>query len=153
MSTTRKRRLLKLADLLEANAKNKKGAKFDMRIWGRMDDENAEPEMSCGTTCCALGLAAISGTFKRAGLDYEINKNDIISPVQIIHRNPKTWRKSRGDTIDAAMKVFHITRYEAERLFIPMMYPHGFFDMGTTGAKTERKVAKRIRKLAETGNF
>lgn len=153
MSTIRKRRLLKLADLLEYNAKNRKGAKFDMGTWGRVDDANAEPEMSCGTTCCALGLAAISGTFKRAGLGFEIHKDNTTSPIQIIYRNPKTGRKLRGDALDAATKVFHITRYEAEHLFIPMSYPCGFFESGTTGAKVERKVAKRIRKLAETGNF
>src|SRR5580704_5650057 len=63
-----KRRLLKLADLLEADAKNKKGIQFDYHHWGSVG--NREEPLSCGTSACALGLAAISGAFTRAGLGY-----------------------------------------------------------------------------------
>jgi len=68
-----KRRLLKLADLLEADAKNKKGVKFDLGTWGNLNEGTPEEEViSCGTTACAAGLAAMSGAFKKEGLGYRL---------------------------------------------------------------------------------
>ena len=54
-----KKRLLKLADLLEADAKNKKGIKFD--YWATANLADPKEPISCGTSACAMGLAALSG--------------------------------------------------------------------------------------------
>lgn len=121
-----KRRLLKLADLLEANAKNKKGPKFDMSLWGLVED--TEAPMSCGTTVCAMGLAAVSGAFKRAGLGYDLDLRK-----GLIITMPSTW-----SAIGSAQELFEISPDEAEWLFMDALPL-------AKGAKGERQMAKLIR--------
>lgn len=126
-----KRRLLKLADLLEADAKNKKGIKFDLALWGASEDGKAS-SISCGTTACAMGLAVLSGAFRRAGLS---NFHGPDAPV-ITPQMP-------GDMLgmEAAESLFGITNEEACFLFLDDNYPRS----KTSGAGGERYVAKRIR--------
>jgi hypothetical protein len=124
-----KRRLLKLADLLEADAKNKKGVKFDMGNWGWTDD--AKNPLSCGTSACAMGLAALSGKFKRAGLTYKFH-----GPA--LHF---CWNGRDIDGIEAAEQLFEIDSSDAWDFFLPK---EGEPD---EGAKAERALAKRIRKF------
>lgn len=121
-----KRRLLKLADLLEADAKNKNGIRFDLGDWGTIDDETSP--LSCGTTACAMGLAVVSGAFKRAGLR-------AFSGVDLTPVMP-------GDAIGvaAAANLFGISYDAADWLFTPSYYG-GY----TKGSVVELKVAKRIR--------
>jgi hypothetical protein len=126
-----KNRLLKLADLLEADAKNKKGIKFDLRDWGHTDDQWTTPlSVSCGTTACAVGLAVVSGAFKRSGL---YNRSDL--PGEIV--------PGVGDLegFEAVESFFNLTEEEAGFLFSDIYYPIGRIK----GAKGERFVAKRIR--------
>jgi len=133
-----KRRLLKLADLLEADAKNKKGIKFDLGTWGYTNNSNyftddaPDPAISCGTTACALGLAALSGKFKRCGLtakvSYRINGKNIS-----IHLG-------RCEGLSAANRLFDIPMKVSEWLFLESGY-----GTNVDGAKGERAVAKRIR--------
>src|SRR5258706_528932 len=101
-----KRRLLKLADLLEADAKNKNGIKFDMADWGLVADP--ENPLSCGTDACAMGLAALSGAFRRAGLTASTPAGGRISFF---------WRGHESDGISAATKLFDIDRNDATDLF------------------------------------
>jgi len=130
-----KRRLLKLADMLEADAKNKKGMKFDIGTVGYTCDETTKPTLSCGTTACAMGLAAISGKFKRAGLSYSF-QGDHMSISTTMYGTVVSY-------IDAAIQLFDISFLEAGLLFSPGHYP----DDKSEGAKGEREVAKRIRRL------
>jgi hypothetical protein len=129
-----KRRLLKLADLLEANAKNKKGVKFDLETVARSRSLGKTMPLDCGTTACAMGLAAISGAFKRQGLSYYI-----VQPYGVnltVH----------GDSMhyaDVAMRMFDLTLHEAHYLFSPGHAPFKTYK----GARAERLVAKRIRAL------
>lgn len=126
-----KKRLLKLADLLEKDAKNKKGIKFNLRAWALVAD--GKKPMSCGTQACAMGLAALSGAFKRQGLTMGWNYIPTI-------RNGKThWYEMRG--FDAAAVLFEIDYGLAEWLFSARYYR----GIPTTGATSERAVAKRIR--------
>ena len=143
---TGRRRLLKLAGLLEADAKNKKGIKFDLehvavlaepkddgiyRGWtGREFLPDDVVNVDCGTAACAVGLAAISGAFKREGLGYEVIRSCGLFP---------TFRGVRGFG-SVETKFFKITRDESEFLFIA-----GSYSGPTTGAAGERAVAKRIR--------
>jgi hypothetical protein len=133
-----KRRLLKLADMLEADAKNKKGIKFDIGTVGYTCDETTKPTLSCGTTACAMGLAAISGKFKRAGLSYSFQENN----PEGVHIST-TMYGTEVSYIDAAIQLFDISFLEAGLLFSPGHYP----DDKSEGAKGEREVAKRIRRL------
>jgi len=126
-----KRRLLKLAALLEADAKNRKGVRFDYQQWAYLRNEKAP--ISCDTTACALGLAAISGAFRRAGgLSYyrifdgkiEFTVNGFLTSA-----------------LNAAETVFDLAAAEARFIFVP----HGG-DL-FIGARAERAVAKKIRKF------
>jgi hypothetical protein len=124
-----KRRLLKLADLLEADAKNKKGIKFDLNGWGDCSD-GEEVSLSCGTAACAMGLAVLSGAFKRAGLaNASYDKSSILPAIGI------------QTGFDAARVLFDISWDDACFLFYAGNYPH----TKSRGAAGEVYVAKRIR--------
>jgi hypothetical protein len=126
-----KRRLLKLADLLETDAKNRKGIRFDLSTWGNVEAAD-KPVLSCNTTACAMGLAAISGIFKKQGLDYELTPSGNIA----IHV------KGAYGGFSAAAELFSISHDESDWLFD---YPSYGEAATLTGAKGERMVAKRIR--------
>jgi hypothetical protein len=123
-----KRRLLKLADLLEKDAKNKKGIFFDLSVWGWVGNE--EEPLSCGTTACAMGLAAISGAFKRQGLRCRFDEGGGI----------RIGFGRRWDALLAARRLFGITDSEARQLFL---YSGDIAKI--RGAAGERAVARRIR--------
>lgn len=126
-----RRRLLKLAGLLEADAKNKKGIKFDLSGWGRVGNE--EKPISCGTTACAMGLAMVSGAFKREGLGGDLSSTWSLCP-----------RFGHLSDWDATEAFFSITDDQAEWLFMDDSYPTSL----RQGARGERAVAKRIRDFA-----
>ena len=127
--------LLKLADLLEADANNPHGVRFNLGTW-ITTSKGAAPEMSCGTQACAMGLAAISGIFKDEGLTYDHGD------VQLI-----TSHGLRYSGFFAAARLFKIDVTAAIKLFSPDAYDvrHGI--------KAELAVAERIRKGVATGDF
>lgn len=137
-SRTGKNRLLKLADLLEEDAKNKKGIKFDLDViavnsQGHDFRFGEVPTVSCGTTACAVGLACVSGAFKRSGLSYEIKDYGF----------EMVLNKESGEMLGwpAIEDFFDLFSRESSFLFTPGSYPYD----KRTGAKGERFVAKRIR--------
>jgi len=137
-----KRRLLKLADLLEADAKNKKGVKFDLSLWAKVDDldYSTSPdviEVGCQTTACAIGLACISGAFKLSGLAYDLVAKESSGGNNIVPR----YRNYRD--FPAIQKFFGITEDQADHLFLDSSYA----DSRCRGARGERAVAARIRSL------
>ncbi len=124
-----RRRLLKLAAMLEADAKNKKGVSFDLGTWGWADKRKP---VSCGTHACAMGLAVASGAFKRAGLR-PMSRDRNLMP-----------RVGRLSGFEAAAKLFEIESEEADWLFDE----HYYRELSTVeGAQAERAVAKRIRQF------
>lgn len=129
-----KRRLLKLADLLEADAKNPKGIKFDLGTWAQTKGD--EVSVSCGTSACAMGLAALSGAFVRAGLTYEVEE----APEWTGARFAVVVRHGEHADCYAAASLFDIDSDVAEWLFLPDWY-----EGAVTGKRGELKVAKRIR--------
>ena len=137
-----KKRLLKLADLLEADASNRRGIKFNLSTVITPSEKlpaNAKAiPVSCGTQACAMGLAAISGAFKRQGLSYRMEHNEEYG-IQI----DTTMFGNDMDYDDAAMELFEITYEEAHFLFTPSSYEGD--DIPIIGARGERYVAKRIR--------
>jgi hypothetical protein len=137
-------RLLKLADLLEADANNPKGVKFDLTAWVQKKDSDGEfttfgfakgetIPVSCGTAACAWGLAAISGAFADDGVGFDLNRNGWISPTF-----------NGAEDFDAAEMFFDINTNEVSYLFDPDFYPNSKL----RGRKGELYVAKRVRDLA-----
>lgn len=140
-----RRRLNKLIKLLEQDAKNKKGIKFDLAVVGRPSDyaeysNGAAPRavpLDCGTTACAMGLAALSGKFKEDGLSYKINEQNSYIELK--------WKGRVNFYVDAAVKLFGISRAQASYLFDPYSYNFNQCE----GAKGERTVIRRIKNILE----
>ena len=142
-STARgRKRLLKVADLLDNDAKNKKSVRFDLDVivahsrlylqdgtdkWLTID----KPELNCGTTACAIGLVCISGLFK--DFSFIINHYNSIQPV---------YKEYQG-FYNATQVFFDINENEVEYLFTPSTYNKS----EKKGARGERAVAKRIRQF------
>lgn len=140
-----KKRLLKLVRLLEKDAKNKKGIKFDLDVvaqhsrpgredsWGVCSQQfikGETPTLDCGTAACAVGLAAISGAFKREGFTYTITVHWGIEPK---------YKRTVGFG-SAECRFFELRKEESEFLFGPDSYAGRM-----VGARGELRVAKRIR--------
>lgn len=138
-NATGRKRLLQLADLLEKDASNKKGMKFDMGSWGEITgDHTLDNPLSCGTQACAMGLAALSGVFKRAGLGYELRKIDSeYYSVEIFFR--QRGRKLIVGGTSSASRLFGIPQDHANWLFTD--WPENCRE----GARGERIMAKRLR--------
>jgi hypothetical protein len=136
-------RLIKLAELLEADAINPKGLKFDLSLWGSsneydddgLDDTYAPPvSISCGTHACAMGLAVLSGEFAEFGLiNASHNKSSIVPEI--------AGTKAFG--FQAAEVLFGIDEKQAYNFFCAEFYP----DEITTGKEGELLVAARIREF------
>ena len=95
------RRLLKLAAFLRTLPRKR----FDYNRWvGR--DWGGAPDLSCGTTGCALGWAATMPAFQRLGL--RLAPDGIPSLLGRIHE-PYT----------SATLLFGIPWFDAQRLFSP----------------------------------
>jgi hypothetical protein len=134
-----------LAKLLRTDARRKTGAKFNLIAFAAPDQNFVSAHsgfskklkkipVSCETQACAIGLACISGEFKREGFgfNYEINqdgwrKSYVLQPT---YRGMTRWK--------AITKFFGITSEEADRLFLAASYENYI------GASAERAVANRI---------
>jgi hypothetical protein len=161
-------RLERMRDLLRRDAANPHGVKFDLGTWASpaYDDNEvdgpstfdlpadvehneynagystAEPikvEVSCGTTACAFGLAAISGEFAKEGLTYEF----MLSAYR-----PRNSGPVRGHLMPAyggchgmhaAQGLFDISLEDASYFFDPECY-----DGTPKEAEGELLVAQRI---------
>lgn len=131
---TGRRRLLKLARLLEVDARKKKGIKFDLDTFGHRAGK--KPSVDCGTTACAMGLAALSGAFKRQGLKANIDQEFYSGKTMYL----VTPAIGPHTDFNAAKKLFHIRSEEALWLFSP-----DYYNSPKKGASGELAVAKRIR--------
>lgn len=142
----RKDLLLKLADLLEADAANDNGMVFDLRYLGEwkgpMPQQTLFPkfEVSCNTMGCAMGLAAISGAFQEDGLGFTVSEEskDWYTIVTTLHGDLRSYS-------DAAMDLFEIPERIAYAFFSPEWYTGRVF-----GSEGELRVAKRIRRYVKS---
>lgn len=146
--------LLRLADLLEADAANPKGVKFALDAWAQ-DARHEDPgfhslpwakvmalkydmdiqiiPVDCNTAACAMGLAAISGAFLEEGLTWKINSyytKGVLIPC---------FGEAQG--FDAARALFDISKVAAEQLFDATHYEV------IKGVDAELEVASRLRGL------
>jgi hypothetical protein len=138
-----KKRLLRLAKLLRKDAKCKTGVKFNMGDWGSTEDENTKLGMNCGTQACALGLAAISGEFKREGLGF---RNDIdFGDSKRVTTIEFTYKGRASNAIEAAVATFDIPECVADYIF------GGDANVKTKGegAKAEIEMAEIIENVAK----
>ena len=137
---TSDRRLRKLADFLDKLPRKR----FNYLVWVGEDWKGA-PDLSCGTTACAVGWATTIPAFRRLGLrltaglgshgaggGYAYNVNDATS-----HE-------------DAVKSVFLLTHAEARYLFLPnecSLFSGGPPSPGEDA--TPKKVAAHIRRFVK----
>jgi hypothetical protein len=103
MNIERLKRLRQLLDEVET-------PRFDMELWGN--------ETPCGTTCCALGLAACDLEFKEQGL-----QAGWYSCGPRLRRMFPQFGDATG--FEAGEKFFDITEAQSEYLFSPEAYEDG----------------------------
>ena len=137
-----KRRLLKLAQLLETDAKNKTGVKFDLDGWGKSEKSRNFIKVDCNTTACAVGLACVSGAFRRDKLDYSIDDTGLICPKIPNPEYRAAWDCYEPRYLEGwkAVRVFFgLEDRQARKLFNPRK------GKSSKGAAAELRVAKEIR--------
>lgn len=134
-----KTRLLKLAALLEKDAKTPTGVKFDLERWGKTERAKAFVKADCNTQACAIGLACISGIFKRDGLTFGLDEKDGTMFPVCQNQEPSWDYMNELTGWRAVQSFFGITRCEARKLF------QSHKSRPSKGAKAEISVAKSIR--------
>lgn len=128
-------RLRPLADLLLADLEKPSGIHFSMDTWARRDVPWPQPQLSCGTTCCAGGFAALSGKFP--GLTLRNDGWDF---------RPKYGRHSG---LSALQHYFNLTKLQATYLFLPSSY----ILLNREGPITQLIVIRRIKNLCFTNGI
>lgn len=127
ISKKAQRRLLKLAVFLRTVPRKR----FDYSVWVGTNWRGA-PNLSCGTTACALGWATTMPEFRRLGL--RMSRSFF---------GGGAVRLGRMGSISAAMTVFDIDEEAVNDLFIPK------FDEDRA---TPKYVARKIERfVAENG--
>jgi len=119
-----KERLLHLAEILESDASNPTGIKFDLAIWGV-----GAGEMDCGTKGCAVGLACLHPDFKAQGLR--------MGRSEPMFDGYQGW--------EAVDEFFGTDHLQSTLLFSDDSYADA--GLPTEGAEGERAVARRIREM------
>lgn len=128
---TGKRRLLKLADVLDTIPRKR----FDYDEWVGPDWEGA-PDLSCGATACALGWATTVPAFRRLGLSLVKLSYGGADPVLRVPGKRNAYKQ------DAAARLFNLTEIETEYLFLPTE---------TELNATAKQVARKIRRFVQGG--
>ncbi len=136
-------RLLRLADMLTADAQNETGIKFDLGVWGEVapgaNGRVGDPEINCGTTACAVGLACLSKEFQAEGLNFDMHRS-IARMIPIFIDGDVEWRHW-----DAVTRFFGINEEQSYWMFSSQSYR---WDL-TKGATGELAVAERIREFVK----
>jgi hypothetical protein len=138
-----KRRLRRLIKLLEWDVNNKEGVQFDLNTVAHPTNYpmisfvgKREIPINCGTTACAMGLAAISGEFNKEGLGFTVCNTS---------RLDIKWKGKFSSYYESAQWLFGITESQALYLFSPSSYP----ESKQKGAVAERFVIRRIKNVIE----
>lgn len=145
-----RKRLNYLAIELVKNALNPKGAKFDLTAW--YHTLNQKKPISCGTTACAFGFAALLPEFKKQGLQQNGGAPFIMSKTR---PDPTLERYTTATTVNgyrvtgfgAAAVFFDISIREAQELFNPANYRF----LAVSGSAGEMAVATKIVELLSEG--
>ncbi len=150
--------LLRGAEVLEADANNPEGIKFDLGTWvadarinlvnGYLTEDrekykykdNEVIPVNCRTQACAFGLFALSGAFQEEGLGYKIISGALQPMLKKDGQEFLAW--------DAVNLLFDIDDGQSQRLFSAANYEQDH----RQGATAELAVAARIRRLIATGS-
>lgn len=129
-------RLLKLADFLETLPRKR----FDYDTWVGNDWKGA-PDLSCGTTACALGWATTMPELRAEGL--HLSGTPTYGWV--------THEPTGATGEDAAMEVFGLDYDEAVYLFCPLSdHPNPTVKRDAPAEMaTPKQVAKHIRRYVK----
>lgn len=144
---TSNRRLLKLADFLDALPRKR----FNYEVWVGQDWQGA-PDLSCGTTACALGWAATMPEFRRLGLKLDRSDRDPASGFIAPWMSGGTVKLPTGEVgEEAAAEVFGLTFDEACYLFDPStdLYYAESAPLSPDEHATAKRVARHIRQFVE----
>ena len=126
-----KKRLLKLADFLQKLPPKR----FDYGDWVGEDWEG-KPDLSCGTTACALGWATAMPKFRKLGL--------YLNPDGF----PQMVGDNTGGTYEASATIFGLSTSEYSYLFLlGTMSPFDKTKYGPDEDAFPKEVAKHIRKF------
>lgn len=114
-------RLNKLANELAKLPEDK--FNFAYFVHGKCEGNNSnlKPSKECGTTCCALGLAATMPFFRQLGLRVAlVNNNKLVVLDSLINYDIlNEFRHNRVITRLSGNKIFGIDESEYDYLFIP----------------------------------
>lgn len=137
-----RKRLAYLAIKLVENAMNPKGAKFDLNRWYR--GINKKKPISCGTTACAFGFAALLPAFKKQGLFIHASSPAIQVSKKVAERDFIHCSRYEGKYVltgvNAAAYFFNIPNRDAQNLFLSEAY----VGLPISGAAGEMAVATKI---------
>lgn len=139
-------RLLRLADFLDTLPSYR--FKFDQ--WVGFDWKGA-PDLSCGTTACALGWATTIPEFRELGLILVRENNGDSYPALKDSQSLRLMQEGYGSEwqciATAAEHIFGITAADTRRLFMPV-YETREGRVGRLGPEASPKqVAEHIRKF------
>lgn len=110
---TQYERLLRLAEFLEKLPPKR----FDFGSWVGVDWKD-KPDLSCGTTACALGWATVA--LPECGLELRRNGGPTGYAYVVLSSLPADVEHiSYQDTVDAAKSALGLTPKETELLFTP----------------------------------
>lgn len=150
---TGNRRLLKLAEFLRALPRKR----FDYSTWVGEDWKGA-PDLSCGTTACALGWATVVPSIRRAGLRLVSVKAKTRGGEEVVSvANPQLGIMPDEDgpydlSFSAAISVFGISLDDAMFLFQPgheRYREDGSVNRSPDHKATPKQVASHIEKFVK----
>ena len=133
------KRLLKLADFLQKLSPER----FDINDWVGYGWKG-ESDLSCGTVACGLGWATTIPEFRKLGLKMFQNKHR----TGIVGLTDSDLWGDIYPPADAANKIFGLTLYEFNFLFVPDLQISGL-GKSLTRISTSKQAAKHIRKFVQ----
>lgn len=130
-------------DLLELVAKKlDTNPPFNFAKWVG-EDWGGKPDLSCGTSACALGHATTIPELAALGLKlYKSHANAVACVCDHVPTEDEMWNVNRT-SIHTAMRIFNLTDDEARYLFMP--------GRGLGAQPSAKEVAAHIRKFIADG--
>jgi hypothetical protein len=125
--------------------------RFNFNVWVGTNWEG-DPDLSCGTTACALGWATTIPELREAGL--RLTKAICCTIVCIVFGDQMGVHSPNDASISAAKAVFELTNREASFLFVPNVLPSDFDKEDRPGSEaTAKEVAAHIKAFVERGGL
>lgn len=137
------RRLLKLAALLEKLPRER----FDYGVYA---DWKGAPDLSCGTTACAIGWATTMPEFRKLGLRLARTRTSNSFGSHVSVAVPRGG--SNSDAPSAGTSIFSLDENEWDYLFMPdsALYDGRGYEVrpeGPDNDATAKRVARHIRRF------